>query len=108
MKVKGGIEKYQTAKMTIGGQEFMVPCVACTPDEYEQELIASIEAYFLECQNGISFSDKLGLESELVKEALGIIYDDLPEIRINRGDFDRVLGQVSQGNLGEGSGVSQV
>ena len=108
MKVKAGVEKYQTAKMQIGGQEFMVPCVACTPDVDEQELIDAIEAYFAECQNGISFSDKLSLEVALVKTALGIIYEDLPDVRVNRGDFDKVLRQVSQGTLGEGSGVSQV
>lgn len=106
--MKTGIEKYQTGRMKIGDHEFLVPCVACTPDDDELVLIKSIESYFVECQNGITFTEKLALEAAFVKQALGLIYEEesLPVIRINRGDFDRVLGQVSQGTLGEGNGTS--
>lgn len=108
MRVKPGTDKYQTVALKIGGKEFMVPVVACTPDAAETALLDKLQDYFNQCAEPGDLKIKFALEAEWVMAALGLIYDDLPAIRIRRDDFGKVLLLVTQGTLGEKPGVSSV
>ena len=86
----------------------MVPVIACTPDPRESDLLEQLQDYFNQCGAGLELADKFVLEAGWVRSVLSLIYDELPDLRITRKDFDKVIEIVTQGTLGEGSGVSAV
>jgi len=110
MKVKAGIEKYQRVRVKFPGDVvLMVPVLSVTPDEDEKAVYDLLDDYFALDQTRPTPSPSAYAEAEvaIVKAALGLIYEQPPEVRIRRDTFDEVFGALRWGrtNLGEESGA---